>query len=83
MGEVSLLTVVIAVVIGGVVWRASLGLIRMMGNAPPETDPTDIVEVDQDYRCSVCGAEVTMRAVNVKESAPPKHCREAMEPVYR
>jgi hypothetical protein len=83
VGEVSLLTVVIAVVIGVVIWRASLGLIRMMSNAPPETDPTDIVEVDQDYRCSVCGAEVTMRAVNVREVGPPKHCREAMEPVYR
>ena len=50
----------------------------MIGNPPPELDPTDIVEVDQDFRCTVCGAEITMRAANLSELVPPKHCREEM-----
>jgi len=55
----------------------------MLSTPPPEVDPDDIVVVDQDYKCSVCGAEVTMKAVNPAEDKPPKHCREEMDPVWR
>jgi hypothetical protein len=50
----------------------------MIANPPPEVDPSDIVEVDQDFRCTVCGAEITMRTANLSELVPPKHCREEM-----
>ena len=50
----------------------------MIANPPPEVDPADIVEVDQDFRCTVCGAEITMRTANLSELVPPKHCREEM-----
>jgi hypothetical protein len=50
----------------------------MIANPPPEVDPSDIVEVDQDFRCTVCGAEITMRVANLSELVPPKHCREEM-----
>ena len=78
-----LLDVLIAVVIGYLIWRVSLALIRMMSTPPPEVDPEDIMEVDQDYRCTVCGAELTMKAVNVQDEAVPRHCREDMVPVWR
>jgi hypothetical protein len=55
----------------------------MLSTPPDEVDPTDIVSVDQDYKCTVCGAELTMRAVNPAEDKPPKHCREEMIPVWR
>ena len=58
-------------------------VIGILSNPPPEVDPEDIVVVDQDYKCTVCGAEVTMRAVNPAEDNPPKHCREEMVPVWR
>ncbi len=61
----------------------SVSLIRMLSTPPPEVDPTDVVAVDQDYRCGVCGAEVTLRAVNPAEDKPPRHCREEMVPVWR
>jgi hypothetical protein len=61
----------------------SLWVIRLLSTPPPEVDPADIVTVDQDYRCSVCGAEVTMKTVNPAEDKPPRHCREEMEPVWR
>jgi hypothetical protein len=34
-------------------------------------NPEDVVAVDQDFKCSVCGAELTMRAMNVQDDAPP------------
>jgi hypothetical protein len=41
------------------------------------------MEVDLDFLCTVCGTEVTMRALNVNEASPPKHCREEMVAVWR
>lgn len=78
-----LIDVLIAIGLFLVIWRVSLWIIRLLSTPPPEVDPEDVVPVDQDYRCSVCGTEVTLRMVNVQESAPPKHCREEMVPVWR
>lgn len=75
--------VVLALILGYVIWRVSVAVIRMLSTPPDEVDPSDVVKVDQDYRCSVCGAEVTMTAVNVAEDNPPRHCREDMVPVWR
>jgi hypothetical protein len=74
---------VFALILGVVIWRVSMFLIGMLSTPPPDVDPEDIVAVDQDYKCSVCGAEVTMRAVNPAEDNPPKHCREEMVAVWR
>jgi len=75
--------VVLALLLGLVIWRVSISIIRMLSTPPPEIDPDDVVEVDQDYRCTVCGAELTMKAVNVAENKAPRHCREEMIPVWR
>ncbi len=61
----------------------SVRLIQMLSTPPPEVDPEDIVAVDQDYRCTVCGAELTLKAINPAEDKAPKHCREEMVPVWR
>ena len=74
---------VLALLLGLVIWRVSISIIRMLSTPPPEIDPDDVVEVDQDYRCTVCGAELTMKAVNVADDKPPRHCREEMIPVWR
>lgn len=74
----TILDVLLAVVIGFVIWRISIATIRILSTPPPELDPEDIKLVDQDYRCTVCGAELTMKAVNVQEDKPPRHCREEM-----
>ena len=55
----------------------------MLSNPPPEIDPEDVIEVDQDFKCQVCGAELTMKAVNVQDEKPPRHCREEMVPMWR
>jgi hypothetical protein len=75
--------VLIAVIAALLIWRLSMALIRALSTPPPEIDPDDVVVTDQDYRCTVCGAELTMRMVNVAEDKPPRHCREDMVPVWR
>lgn len=77
------LDVVLAVLLGYFIWRVSIAVIRMLSTPPPEVDPNNVVQIDQDYRCSICGAELTMRSVNPDEDQPPKHCREEMLPVSR
>lgn len=74
---------VLALLLGIVIWKVSMALIRMMSTPPPEIDPDDVVAVNQDYRCTVCGAELTMNAINVQDEAAPRHCREDMVPVWR
>ena len=76
-----LVHVLVAVLIGVVIWRVSMWFVRMLSTPPPEIDPDDVVATSQRYRCTVCGTEVTMTVQNVQEDAPPKHCREEMVPV--
>ncbi len=80
---VTVLNVLIALAIGYVVWRFSIYFIRILSMTPEEIDPDDIKEVIQDYKCTVCGAEVIMTVANVSTEKAPRHCREEMVPVWR
>ena len=75
--------VLLAMGLGVVIWYVSMYFIRMLSTSPPEVDPEDVIEADQDYRCSVCGAELTLKYVNAAEFSAPRHCREDMVPVSR
>ena len=75
--------IALAVILGLLIWRLSTFFIRSLSTPPPEVDPDDVVVTDQDYRCTICGAELTMRMVNLAEDKPPRHCREDMDPVWR
>ena len=75
--------VLIAIGIGYVVWRFSIYFVRILSMTPEEIDPDDIKEVVQDYKCTVCGAEVIMTVANVSTEKAPRHCREEMVPVWR
>jgi len=83
LSGISWFDVLIAVGVGYLIWRGSTAVIRVLSTPPPEIDPDDVVAVDQDYKCTVCGAELTMKAINVQDDAPPRHCREDMDPVWR
>ena len=72
----TILNLLIALVIGYVIWRASIATLRMLSTPPPE-----IVSTEQKYRCSICGTEVTMTVANVQEQKAPRHCREEMDEV--
>jgi DNA-directed RNA polymerase subunit RPC12/RpoP len=83
MTGVTALDVILALVAGYFIWRVSMAVIRMLSTPPPEVNPDDVVAVDQDYKCTICGAELTMKAINVQDDAAPRHCREDMIPVWR
>jgi len=76
----------IAITVGAVVviYLAGAATLAKFKIAPPaDVDPDDVVPVDMRYRCSVCGAEVTMTAANSEqEIEAPRHCREDMLPVW-
>ncbi len=84
MGNISIVQILIALAIGVGIWVVSMKALRILSTPPPEVDPEDAVAVeDQDYRCMVCGTEVTLRVANPGEASPPRHCREEMTPVWR
>jgi len=79
LGQV--LNIAIAVAIGVVILRVGLWGIRMLA-APQASgpDPDEIVEMYQEYRCSVCGMRLTVTHAQDHEAVAPRHCREEMEP---
>ncbi len=81
MGDIGLVNILIAVAIGWAIWRLATWTLRLLASPPPEVDPANVVELSQDYRCSICGTELTVRRMSLTETAPPKHCREEMDPI--
>jgi hypothetical protein len=76
------LRVVLAVAAGLTIYVIGASILRKFKTAPlPEPDPEDVRPVNLRYRCTVCGAEVTMTAAQGDDPEPPRHCREDMVPV--
>jgi hypothetical protein len=72
-------TFLIAVAIGVVVFGASMWVIRMLATPPPpDPDPDEVVDVAVDYRCSVCGMQLTVTRAQDADPVAPRHCREEM-----
>ena len=72
--------VAIAVAAGLLIYLVGASTLRKF-KVPPdaEPDPEQLVPVDVRYRCTVCGAEVTMTAAQAgEEPEAPRHCREDM-----
>ncbi|MFQ5967660.1 MAG: hypothetical protein ACE5MI_08615 [Acidimicrobiia bacterium] len=78
-----LLQILIAIVIGLVIWVVTRSIIKALATPPQEIDPTAVVEAEQDYKCTVCGTELTVHIASLTETEPPRHCREEMVPVWR
>jgi hypothetical protein len=78
---VSVLDVAVALLMGVVILRLGLWAVRLLRIPAPEPDPDEVVPVQVDYRCSVCGTQVTMTHASGRGISPPRHCREEMEPV--
>jgi hypothetical protein len=77
------LRIVVALVVGLMLYLAGASVLRRFWVAPPaEPDPADVRPVNLHYRCTICGAEVTMTAAQGEdEPEPPRHCREDMVPI--
>ena len=75
----SFFTILIAVAMGLAIMAFGIWAIRLLATPPPpEPDPEDLIEVQKDYRCTVCGMRLTMTAAQDDEASAPKHCREEM-----
>lgn len=70
--------ILIAIVIGVAIFWVSRKILIMLATPPPEVDPDEIIDVEQHYRCSICGTELVVTVASITETDPPKHCREEM-----
>ena len=76
----SVLDVALALLIGLVIFRLGLWAVRLLRVPASEPDPEEVIPVQVDYRCSVCGTQVTMTLASGTGISPPRHCREEMDP---
>ena len=73
--------ILIAVFVAVLLYLLAVRLVRaMMRPGPPdEPDIAMLRPVDFHYRCTICGAEVTMTAApGVDEPDAPRHCKDDM-----
>lgn len=75
--------VLVAIAIAWFIWKTMTSIIRMLADAPPEPDPTDVIDTEVHFHCGSCGTEVIMTVTSNTEDAYPRHCREPMNPVWR
>lgn len=74
-----MVTILIAIAIGLAIFSVSIWAIRMLATPPPpEPDPDEVVEVAVEYRCSVCGMQLTVTQAQGADHDAPRHCREQM-----
>jgi hypothetical protein len=70
----------IAVVVGYVIWRLGAAVLGSFARPVPEPPPAgELRKVRITYRCSICGTEVRMTAANDEVPDPPRHCQEDMD----
>ena len=69
----------IALVAMVAIYTLGAGILRKFKISPDEPDPEQVVPVNARFRCTVCGAEVTMTAAQANDELDaPRHCREDM-----
>ena len=69
-----------ALVVGYVVWRVGIGMLRSLTTPLPPPPPAgELRRVNLNYRCSICGMEVRLTRANDEEPDPPRHCQEDMD----
>ncbi len=80
MGQI--VQVAIAFAIGAAILLTGRWAVRLLATPGPEgVDPDEIVEVEEAFRCTVCGMRLTVTHAQGSEVEAPRHCREQMEPL--
>jgi len=71
---------IVAVVIGALIIRIGLAILRALAAPVPEPPPPgELRKVKIQYRCAVCGTEVRMTISNDQEPDAPRHCMQEMD----
>ncbi|MGE0308999.1 MAG: hypothetical protein AB7N61_16535 [Acidimicrobiia bacterium] len=69
-----------AIVIGVVVFKIGMGMLRSFGTPLPPPPPAgEMRKVNIRFRCSICGTEVKMTTAAEELPEPPRHCQEDMD----
>ena len=71
----------IALFIGIVIFRFLRNSISSLASIPPELDTDDVVDISQSFIYNKCGTQLTINRQSVVANEPPKHCKDAMEPL--
>ena len=71
----------VALLLGVLIFRFLRNSIQSLASIPPEIDTDDVVEISQSFLCNKCGTQLTVNRQSVVANEPPKHCKEAMEPL--
>ena len=80
VGDVGILPLVVAVVAGGLIFKAGLAMLGGMVQPVPEPPPAgELRKVKINYRCSICGSELRMTVANDEMPDAPRHCLEDMD----
>ena len=80
VSDASILALVVAVVAGGLIFKAGLAMLGGMAQPVPEPPPAgELRKVKINYRCSICGSELRMTVANDEMPDPPRHCLEEMD----
>ena len=67
------------VIMGFVIWKAGIMMLRSMTSMPPSPPPTgELRRVNRRYRCDICGVEVKMTMAPDEDPPPPRHCLDDM-----
>jgi len=70
------------ILIGVVLWKSGIALLRSMTSMPPEPLPTgELRRVNRRFRCDVCGVELRLTMAPDEDPPPPKHCLDDMTEV--
>jgi hypothetical protein len=70
------------VLIGVVLWKLGIGMLRALSRPlPPPLPPGEMRRVNVRYRCGVCGVELRLTMAPDEDPPPPRHCLEDMDVV--
>lgn len=82
----TLIWIAFGLLIGVVLWKTGIGMLRALTRPLPPPPPAgEMRRVNVRYRCGVCGVELKLTLAPDEDPPPPKHCLEDMEivaPIY-
>ena len=68
--------------IGVVLWKVGIGMLRALSRPLPPPPPAgEMRRVNVRYRCGVCGVELRLTMAPDEDPPPPRHCLEDMDVV--
>ncbi|MCU1487089.1 MAG: hypothetical protein JWN67_3835 [Actinomycetia bacterium] len=78
MGQ--LVSVVVAVAAGYLIFRAGIAVLKGMVRPVPEPPPSgELRRVKLRYRCPICGLELRVTTAANEDPIPPRHCMDEMD----